>query len=82
MSVHKERNAETPLRWLAMSIVAVPPEMRGVQYLIVRKNMTESLERFGLKGKEAEDCRAKNMDMIRAFIREIEAVTGEDANAA
>jgi hypothetical protein len=82
MSAHNERNTETPLRWLAMSIVAAPPEKRGVQYLIVRKNMTDSLERFGLRGDEARDCLEKNMDMIRAFVREIEAVTAEDASAA
>jgi hypothetical protein len=78
----QKRNTETPLRWLAMSIVAAPPGERGVQYLIVRKNMVASLERFGMKGDEAKDRLERNMDLIRGFVREIEAITAEKADAA
>jgi hypothetical protein len=77
----QKRNTETPLRWLAMSIVAAPPGERGVQYLIVRKNMV-ALERFGMKGEEAKDHLERNMDLIRGFVREIEVVTAEKADAA
>jgi hypothetical protein len=82
MSEQEERNRETPLRWLAMSIVAAPPKKRGVQYLIVRKNITESLERFGMKGAEARDRLKRNMGLIRGFVRQIEAITSGKADAA
>jgi hypothetical protein len=82
MSDQDKRNADTPLRWLAMSIVASPPEKRGVQYLRVRSYMAASIERFGMKGQEAKARLVANMDRIRRFVREIEAVTAQEASAA
>jgi hypothetical protein len=74
--------SNTVLRWLAMSIVAAPEDKRGVQYLTVRSNMAASLERFGIKGAEAKECLERNMDMIRNFVREIDAIAGDEADAA
>jgi hypothetical protein len=67
---------------MAMSIVAAPTEMRGSQYLIVRSNMAASLERFGMKGEEAKDRLERNMDLIRDFVRNIEAIADGEVEAA
>jgi hypothetical protein len=83
MSAPKEASQTKPLlRWLAMSIVAAPADRRGVQYIVVRNNLEASIERFGLKGEAAKDLLEKNMDVIRDFVREIEALAADEADAA
>jgi hypothetical protein len=65
-----------------MSIAATPEDKRVVQLLIVRNSIAASVERFGVKDKEAEEYLASYMEMIRAFVREIDAIASQDADAA
>jgi hypothetical protein len=72
----------TVTRWLALSIVAVPDERRGLQYLTVRRNLADSLRRFGKSGMEAEEYLNRKMDMIRDMVREIEDALRSETDAA
>jgi hypothetical protein len=84
MPAQNELNPQTTtlLRWLAMSIAAVAEDKRGVQYLMVRNSIAASIERFGIKGEEAEKCLARYTDIIRNFVREIDAIANNEADAA
>jgi hypothetical protein len=84
MPAQNELNPQTTtlLRWLAMSIAAVAEDKRGVQYLTVRNSIAASIERFGIKGEEAEECLARYTDIIRNFVREIDAIANNEADAA
>lgn len=74
--------ANTVMRWLAMSIVAAPQESRAAQYLTVRRNMADAVQRFGMSGNEAEAYLNKKMDEIGDLVREIEAAVDPQADAA
>ncbi len=84
MPARKEVNPQTTvlLRWLAMSIAAAPKDERAVQYLIVRSSIAASVERFGVKGAEAEECLARYMEVIRGLVREIHAIASHKMDAA
>jgi hypothetical protein len=78
--VHSQSVAIT--RWLALSIVAVPDDKRGLQYLTVRRNLGDSLRRFGKSGIKAEEYLNKKMDVIREMVREIEDALRAEADTA
>lgn len=84
MPAQKELNPQTTtlLRWLAMSIAAAPGDERGVQHLIVRNSIAASVERFGMKGEEAEEWLTRYMEVICGFVREIDAIASHEADAA
>jgi len=84
MPAQNEVNLQTTtlLRWLAMSIAAAPEDKRVVQHLIVRNSIAASVERFGVKDEQAEKCLTRYMEMIRGFVREIDAIASHDADAA
>jgi hypothetical protein len=84
MPTQKEVNVQTTtlLRWLAMSIVAAPEDKREAQYLAVRNSIAASVERFGMKGEEADQYLTRNMDMICGFVRQIDAIANKEADAA
>ena len=44
--------------------------------------MAASIKRFGLKGDEANDSLKRNMNLIREFVRNIEAISDETGEAA
>ena len=71
--------ANAVMRWLAMSIVAVPEESRAAQYLTVRRNMADAVQQFGMSGNDAEAYLNKKMDEIRDLVREIEAALDPQA---
>jgi hypothetical protein len=70
------------MRWLAMSIVTSPLDNRAIQYMTVRRNLADSLRRFGKSGTEAEEFLNKKMDVIREMVREIEAANRSGTAAA
>lgn len=84
MLAQKELNPQTTtlLRWLAMSIAAAPGDERGIQHLTVRNSVAASIERFGVKGEEAEEWLTMYMEMIRGFVREIDSIASHEADAA
>jgi hypothetical protein len=72
----------TLMRWLAMRIVASPPDNRALQYMTVRRNLADSLRRFGKSGTEAEESLNKKMDVIREMVREMEGANRSETDAA
>ena len=76
--------AETAIRWIAMSIAATPEQDRPAKYEAARRAVEQIINGYGLKGGEASNCITQTMLALDALIAllEVRRKSSGWANAA
>jgi hypothetical protein len=76
--------AETAIRWVAMSIAATPKSDRPSKYGEARRSVERIVDRYGLKGVEAANCITQTMMALDTLVGLLELRRKSDgwANAA
>jgi hypothetical protein len=69
----KREQSETVMRWIAMSIVTTPDQLRPAKCLRVRDAITDAVIHEGAKGADTDHCVSERVEAIFRIARELEA---------